>query len=54
MTLVMAGCGGAERSETGSPAVSRELEAGERLLANLRQLTFDGQNAEAYFSSDGT
>ena len=54
MTLVMAGCGGVERSEAASPAVSRELEAGERLLANLRQLTFDGQNAEAYFSSDGT
>lgn len=54
MTLVMAGCGGGERSEAASPAVSRELEAGERLLANLRQLTFDGQNAEAYFSSDGT
>jgi TolB protein len=29
-------------------------ESGEVHLANLRQLTFGGQNAEAYFSSDGT
>ncbi len=28
-------------------------ESGEVHLANLRQLTFGGQNAEAYFSSDG-
>ncbi len=54
MTLVMAGCGGGERSGAASPAVFRELEAGEGLLANLRQLTFDGQNAESYFASDGT
>jgi Tol biopolymer transport system component/Zn-dependent protease with chaperone function len=27
---------------------------GERHLKNLRQLTFGGQNAEAYFSADGT
>jgi TolB protein len=27
---------------------------GERHLANIRQLTFGGENAEAYFSSDGT
>ena len=26
---------------------------GERHLANIRQLTFEGNNAEAYFSSDG-
>ncbi len=29
-------------------------ESGEVHLANIRQLTFGGQNAEAYFSSDGT
>ncbi len=29
-------------------------ESGEVHLANLRQLTFGGQNAEAYFSSDGS
>ena len=28
--------------------------AGERHLTNLKQLTFGGQNAEAYFSHDGT
>jgi Tol biopolymer transport system component len=39
---------GHERSET--PLT----EPRERHLANLRQLTFGGQNAEAYFSVDGT
>src|SRR5919108_3626915 len=29
-------------------------EAGERHLVNIRQLTFGGQNAEAYWSADGT
>ena len=28
-------------------------ESGEVHLANIRQLTFGGQNAEAYFSFDG-
>ena len=28
-------------------------ETGERHLSNLRQLTNGGENAEAYFSSDG-
>ena len=31
-----------------------DLEPGERHLANIRQLTFSGQNAEAYWSADGT
>ena len=35
-----------------SPAVAREPDPRERHLANLRQLTFGGQNAEAYWSSD--
>jgi len=30
-----------------------QAESGEAHLANIRQLTFGGQNAEAYFSSDG-
>lgn len=51
MILVMAGCGGGERLEATSPTVSRELEAGERFLANLRQLTFDGF---PMFYPDGT
>ena len=37
-----------------APAVERATEAGEVHLTNLQQLTFGGQNAEAYFSPDGT
>jgi Tol biopolymer transport system component len=37
-----------------SPAVAREAEADEPFFAGLKQLTFGGQNAEAYFSPDGT
>ena len=36
------------------PAVNIEPLAGEKHFKNLRQLTFGGQNAEAYFSHDGT
>ena len=36
------------------PGVSVEPLPAESHLANLRQLTFGGQNAEAYFSHDGT
>ena len=36
------------------PAVDVEPLAGEKHFRNLRQLTFGGQNAEAYFSHDGT
>jgi len=35
------------------PAVTVAAEPGESRLANIRQLTFGGQNAEAYFSRDG-
>jgi len=34
-------------------AVFLTPETGENHLANIRQLTFSGQNAEAYFSADG-
>jgi Tol biopolymer transport system component len=38
-----------------SPAVDRPAFPGEeRHLSNLRQLTFGGENAEAYWSNDGT
>lgn len=49
-TLLLAswGCGGGP-----APALDRPAEPGERYFANLRQLTFGGQNAEAYFSPDG-
>ncbi len=46
--LLGAGCGA-----SGSPAVVRPPEDGERFFEQLRQLTFGGQNAEAYFSLDG-
>jgi Tol biopolymer transport system component len=47
-------CGGTQAAEEDpSPALVRPTEAGESRLANLRQLTFGGQNAEAYFSPDG-
>ena len=35
-------------AQTGSLSV-----AGEKHLKNIKQLTFGGENAEAYFSSDG-
>ena len=38
---------------TGGGTRTREPEPGERHLVNLRQLTFGGNNAEAYFSPDG-
>jgi len=38
---------------TARPPVAREPAAGERRFARLEQLTFEGENAEAYFSSDG-
>jgi len=45
--LCAAACG--ERS----PSLAREAEAAETRLSNLRQLTFGGENAEAYWSADG-
>ena len=35
------------------PGVNIEPLPGEKHFKNLRQLTFSGQNAEAYFSHDG-
>src|SRR5579871_3726894 len=35
-------------------SVGREAAYGERHLTNIRQLTFGGQNAEAYWNLDGT
>ena len=55
---VLAGCttraGGG--SEPASPPVARPvaIDPRERRLANLRQLTISGQNAEAYFDWTGT
>jgi TolB protein len=41
----------AQRIPTGVRAVA--ADSGERHLGNVRQLTFGGENAEAYFSADG-
>ena len=37
-----------------TPAVTIQPEAGEVQLANIRQITFGGNNAESYFSRSGT
>lgn len=39
---------------TAAARISKPNEPNERHLRNIRQLTFGGQNAEAYFSHDGT
>jgi TolB protein len=41
------------RSQTASPQKTDLVLSQEKHLRNLRQLTFGGENAEAYFSSDG-
>ncbi|MBK1706621.1 TolB family protein [Halochromatium glycolicum] len=43
----------AGEGEPNEGGASRVLYPGEDRLANVRQLTFGGENAEAYFSSDG-
>ncbi len=58
VAVLLAACGRAPAPESGGvpagPARALEAEPGERHLRNLRQLTFGGNNAEAYFSPDGT
>jgi Tol biopolymer transport system component len=46
--LALGGCAASR-----SPAIPRHAEPGEPFFAALRQITFGGQNAEAYFSPDG-
>lgn len=48
--LGAAACGGTAEQ---SPIVAREADARETRLSNLRQVTFGGENAEAYWSQDG-
>ena len=48
--VASAGCATQRERPT---AVRRAPEAGERFFSGLRQITFGGQNAEAYFSHDG-
>jgi Tol biopolymer transport system component len=46
-------CAPATPATDGAPVVTVAPESGERHFARIRQLTFGGQNAEAYFSADG-
>lgn len=46
-------CAGEEPAPDTSPAVAVEPDSGESHLTNIRQVTFGGENAEAYFSPDG-
>src|ERR1041384_8015813 len=50
--LLTAACRSGSAS-SGASKVSVSPEPGERHLRNIRQLTFSGNNAESYFSSDG-
>jgi TolB protein len=50
--LVSIGLGGGRASRALSPGNQLEVD-GEKHLRNVRQLTFGGENAEAYFSPDG-
>ncbi len=58
LVVLAVGCG--TNTSPGEPLASSEEEEAsspgetETHLANLRQLTFGGENAEAYFSSDGS
>ena len=54
--VTMVGCGGEEPAApaTAPPVASGGTTAEEVHLTNLRQLTFGGQNAEAYYSFDGS
>ena len=54
--FVAAACG--EKADTtppstDSPAVPHKSFEGEKHLHNIRQITFGGENAEAYWSQDG-
>jgi TolB protein len=53
-TLILAGglLAGCSQSAS-SPAVPVPAQAGETHLANIRQITFGGNNAESYFSASG-
>src|SRR5918999_1663718 len=50
LAVAVAACGSAIRN----PQSEIAAESGERHLTNIRQLTFGGENAEAYWSADGT
>jgi TolB protein len=49
---LLGACADKEQPASSSPAVERKPFEGERHFRNLRQITFGGQNAEAYWSHD--
>ena len=51
---MVAGCGGSPSTDTYDAASDSLRFEGEAHLRNIRQLTFGGNNAEAYWSPDGT
>ena len=53
LTTLLAASAGAQESKRPPEPQGVEFE-GETRLANIAQLTFGGQNAEAYWSPDGT
>jgi TolB protein len=52
--LVAAAAAGWVSAQPAPGPVTHQPLDGERRLSNIRQLTFGGENAEAYFSGDGT
>jgi Tol biopolymer transport system component len=46
-------CAAEQPAPQTSPAITVAAESGEAHLGNIRQITFGGENAEAYFSPDG-
>ncbi len=55
LTAALSACSVASTpaSSTAAPAVFVSADTGERTVSRIRQLTFGGENAEAYFSADG-
>ena len=53
LLLLLASAASASAQGGGAPAKPIPSRADEPRLANVRQLTFGGENAEAYFSADG-
>lgn len=50
---LLACAGGSEPEQAAAPPADPLVVAGETRIANIKQLTFGGENAEAYFSFDG-
>lgn len=54
LVLLLSISGGLPAGERAAPDKQAQTFPGETRLQNIRQLTFGGQNAEAYFSYDGS